>query len=431
MTINISPGGFWSFTNLGKIYVSYPGDDIIVINKLPLANNYKWVIVCLDNTGSVILLDGEESNNPEPPMIANNRLPLAAIYTHHDMTSITAQDIYDVRPFFKSTTEDNVTIQKILCYVNEELRADRKRLNFIDNENVTFDIEKNEVLNSSDITINLIGSEGGQIAMVPSNSVTIEKAYGMSSDAGTDNGTFSREDHTHGSPTNQLPSHNSAFNHLLIHSPINDPTHNEKLALNSEVTPSGSNKYVTNSDFRLETNIIFLTNPSHNLLAFKIVNNNLEYASCDDLRDEYLILGMNLDTIINSDPSSRVQLQGYVRNPEWNWDINSPIYLDLYGDMTQIVPTVGFIKVIAIPISNTEVLLRFNKPAIVIPPPPEPTTTTTMVPEIIDIQFIGDTLNPTIHVEFNMPMDPVTINNETLLFNFINSQTTTTTIFGG
>jgi lysophospholipase L1-like esterase len=58
------------------------------------------------------------------------------------------------------------------------------------------------------------------------------------------------------------------------------------------------------------------------------------------------------------------------------------------------------------------------------------TTTTTVLPEIVDIHFSGDTLNPTIQVEFNMPMDPDTINNDTLLFNFINSHepTTTTTV---
>jgi hypothetical protein len=428
MTINISPGGFWSFTDLGKIYISYPGDRIIVINKLPRANYYKWVVVCLDNKGSLILLDGEESiDNPLLPMIANNRLPLAAIYMHHDMIAITLQDIYDIRPFFKSTTDDNVTIQKILCYTNEEFRADRKKLNFIDNEEITFDIESNNILNSNDITVNLIGSESAHFVMAPSDTVTIEKNYGMTSSTGIDTGTFSREDHTHGSPTNQVPSHNLAFDHSLLHSPINDPTHNEKLALNAEVTPNSNNKYITNSDFRLETNIILLNNPSHNLIAFKIITNQLTYASNDNSNNQYLILGMNIDSITSSDPIARVQLQGYVRNVNWNWNINKPIYLGLGGNMTQTKPTSGFIKIIAIPISNNEIILRFNKPAEVILPPPETTTTTTALPEIINIQFTGDTLNPTIQVEFNMSMDPNTISNETLLFNFINSQTTTTT----
>lgn len=55
----------------------------------------------------------------------------------------------------------------------------------------------------------------------PSNSVTGETAFGNSSNAGAAT-SYSRGDHTHGTPTNPVTGHESTYSHALLHSNTND-----------------------------------------------------------------------------------------------------------------------------------------------------------------------------------------------------------------
>jgi hypothetical protein len=77
-------------------------------------------------------------------------------------------------------------------------------------------------------------SGGGNGTVSPSNSVTSETSYNQSANAGS-SVTFSRGDHTHGTPSN-----------------ANIPTVGQKAALaGTDGTPGANNAYVTNSDSRL------------------------------------------------------------------------------------------------------------------------------------------------------------------------------------
>jgi hypothetical protein len=78
----------------------------------------------------------------------------------------------------------------------------------------------------------------------PSDTVTGETSFGQSSNAGALT-TYSRGDHTHGTPTNPVPGHESSYNHLNL------PSTDQKNALQgTNGTPSDSNRYVTNLDPR-------------------------------------------------------------------------------------------------------------------------------------------------------------------------------------
>ncbi len=84
----------------------------------------------------------------------------------------------------------------------------------------------------------------------PSSGVTDETTFGISPNAGSSS-TYSRGDHTHGTPANPITSHESTYNHTLLHANTNDPTTDQKNALaGTSGTPSGTNKYVTDADAR-------------------------------------------------------------------------------------------------------------------------------------------------------------------------------------
>ena len=122
----------------------------------------------------------------------------------------------------------------------------------------------------------------------PSDTVVSETGFGQSAAPGS-SGNFQRGDHSHGTPTNPVPGHETTYNHTLLHSNsgdhshanktlldtyaqtevnlgdavtkkhantldhanTNDPTADQKAALSgTSGIPSGTNKYVTNSDLR-------------------------------------------------------------------------------------------------------------------------------------------------------------------------------------
>jgi hypothetical protein len=84
----------------------------------------------------------------------------------------------------------------------------------------------------------------------PSSTVTSETSFGQAANAGSAT-TYSKGDHTHGTPANPVTAHEITYNHALLHSNANDPTSDQKAALaGTSGTPSSTNKYVTNDDSR-------------------------------------------------------------------------------------------------------------------------------------------------------------------------------------
>ena len=96
MTVRIKQGAFW--INNEK-FVEYAGG---VSPKIEAPRTgAKWVLVALNKAGKCVLVNGAvRSNNPEPPTLSQNMLPLAFVYVKSSTTVITNDMVYDARPEF-------------------------------------------------------------------------------------------------------------------------------------------------------------------------------------------------------------------------------------------------------------------------------------------------------------------------------------------
>lgn len=107
----------------------------------------------------------------------------------------------------------------------------------------------------------------------PADTVTAETSFGASSNAGAAT-TYSRGDHTHGTPVNPVTGHEATYNHSLLHSNTNDPSADQKAALaGTSGAPSATNKYVTNDDAR---NTNARTPTAHDQAATTITSGTLD-----------------------------------------------------------------------------------------------------------------------------------------------------------
>ena len=96
MTIRIKQGSFW--INNEK-FIEYEGGVSPVI-EAP-RSGAKWVVVALNKAGKAVLINGlPRPNNPEPPTLTQNMLPLAFVYVKSSTEVITNDMVYDARPQF-------------------------------------------------------------------------------------------------------------------------------------------------------------------------------------------------------------------------------------------------------------------------------------------------------------------------------------------
>ena len=105
MTIKISPGGFWYYTSTGPIYVEFAGGNSPTITKP--GTNAKWVIIALNSSAQIVLIDGSISAHPQVPTIPRGRVILAAVYVQSSTTEITNDMIFDTRALFAQFPTDH------------------------------------------------------------------------------------------------------------------------------------------------------------------------------------------------------------------------------------------------------------------------------------------------------------------------------------
>ena len=96
MRVYISAGGFWNYTSSGMVWIDYAGGSSPTITAP--ASNAKWVIVTMNTSGAIVLIDGATSSSPAVPAIPRGRIPLAAIYIQSTAVKITSDMIFDIRP---------------------------------------------------------------------------------------------------------------------------------------------------------------------------------------------------------------------------------------------------------------------------------------------------------------------------------------------
>jgi len=94
----------------------------------------------------------------------------------------------------------------------------------------------------------------------------------------------------------------------------------------------------------------------------QIVGTNLvDYADKDDSSSMNNVLGITTNAAIQGSQVN-VQVGGELVEPTWSWTVGMPIYLGNAGQLTQTVPTTGFLLQVAIPTSSTSLIVGAKQP---------------------------------------------------------------------
>lgn len=64
----------------------------------------------------------------------------------------------------------------------------------------------------------------------------------------------------------------------------------------------------------------------------------------------------------NANNNSTLRISGTLSNPQWNWMLNQPIFIDTTGKPTQTPPSSGYIQAIGFPLSATEMVVTIREP---------------------------------------------------------------------
>jgi len=105
MTVKVAAGSFWT---AAVEHMEYIGGTTPLISAP--ATNAKWVLVTVQSTGQLSIVNGASSASPVLPAASTyqDQLPLAAIFVGDTTTAITSEMIYDLRPLW-SIPPDSVS----------------------------------------------------------------------------------------------------------------------------------------------------------------------------------------------------------------------------------------------------------------------------------------------------------------------------------
>jgi hypothetical protein len=95
LTLKVSEGAFWTS---GKDFVEFGGGNSPTFT-VPSASP-KWSFLVLQDNGTLQIIDGAESSDPQFPVLPSGKLPLAAVYLLPTDSVISEDMLFDVRPEF-------------------------------------------------------------------------------------------------------------------------------------------------------------------------------------------------------------------------------------------------------------------------------------------------------------------------------------------
>lgn len=101
MTVQINPGSFYT---ANAVYKEYAGGNSPTISAP--TSNAKWVVIVLNESALISVLNGAASSNPVLPTIPEDVLPLAGIFVSDTTTSITSDMVFDLRPLWSIRPEN-------------------------------------------------------------------------------------------------------------------------------------------------------------------------------------------------------------------------------------------------------------------------------------------------------------------------------------
>jgi hypothetical protein len=87
------------------------------------------------------------------------------------------------------------------------------------------------------------------------------------------------------------------------------------------------------------------------------------YADKDTSGDKSIVLGITQTSSVDL-ADSYVQTSGKMVEPSWAWTMGLPIYCGNIGNLTQTVPTTGFICQVGTPLSPTSMNIEVQQPIV-------------------------------------------------------------------
>lgn len=92
-----------------------------------------------------------------------------------------------------------------------------------------------------------------------------------------------------------------------------------------------------------------------------VFDGNVDYADKDNPEHPHIVSGITTGAV-NIDDDVLVTISGDVEEISWTWELNKPIFLGNNGQMTQIVPSTGFLLQIGYPVSATKMIVDIKMP---------------------------------------------------------------------
>lgn len=106
---------------------------------------------------------------------------------------------------------------------------------------------------------------------------------------------------------------------------------------------------------------LYTTNFAMSALKVVVANNDLlAYADKDTLNHADIVLGV-LENAVESGVQTRVITQGIIQDTNFSWQLNKPIFLGNNGTLTQTIPSTGFIKQIAFPLTINKIYVKIEQ----------------------------------------------------------------------
>lgn len=105
--------------------------------------------------------------------------------------------------------------------------------------------------------------------------------------------------------------------------------------------------------------VMFTGIAGENLSGHRVVtvDGSGQYVYCSDIYGLALTTGAAL-----AGDSVELQAMGEIEEPSWAWTPKAPVYQTGLGQLTQSVPTSGFIREVGIALTATKILLTFQSP---------------------------------------------------------------------
>ena len=94
--------------------------------------------------------------------------------------------------------------------------------------------------------------------------------------------------------------------------------------------------------------------------AVVLVSNIAYYADSTDVSHALKVSGITTGAALTS-ATATIQVNGELTEPSWSWS-DGPIFIGINGQLTQTVPSSGFILEVAKAITSTKILINIKRP---------------------------------------------------------------------